>query len=153
MCQSRLKENCMKKLTKIPVMWLCCTLLFLPFLVAGPSNAQCTMTSGQLDAELASCGAGDLDCFVSKAKSNVSCAANIAWYYMIVYAPEDPTVVRDRFRAALPYSLSLSEDLRVSISAAYRANRNEQQAGSKTSANEYPYGQGSRSADEQPYGK
>ena len=77
----------------IPVMWLCCTLLFLPFLVAGPSNAQCTMTSGQLDAELASCGAGDLDCFVSKAKSNVSCAANIAWYYMIVYAPEDPTVV------------------------------------------------------------
>ena len=147
----------MKRLKRQPSLWICCTLLVLPFIMTSPSYAQCTMTSGQLDAALASCGEGEgegvLDCFVSLAKGNAPCAANIAWYYMIVYAPEDPTVVRDRFRAALPYSLSLSEDLRVSISAAYRANRNEQQAGSKTSANEYPYGQGSRSADEQPYGK
>lgn len=143
----------MKKLTKIPMWWLCCTLLFLPFLVAGPSSAQCNMTSGQLDAELASCG--DLDCFVDKAKGNVSCAANFAWYYMIMYAPEDqsPTVVHDRFLAALPYSFSLSEDLGKAINTAYQANRNQQQAGSRTSANEYPSGQGSRSGDEQPYGQ
>ncbi len=127
-------------------------LLFLPFLVAGPSSAQCTMVSGQLDAAVASCGA-DLDCFVSLAKSNVSCAANIAWYYMIMYAPEDPTPVLDSFLNALPYSSALSDDLSVAINAAYQANRNEQKAGSTTSANEYPYGQGSKPANEQSYGK
>ena len=153
MCQSRPKENCMKKLTKIPVLWLCCTLFFLPFLVAGPSSAQCNMVSAQIDAAAASCDTGDLDCFVSLAKNNVSCAANFAWYYMIVYAPDDPTVVQERFEAALPYSFSLSKDLGTAIDLAYRANRGEQQAGSKTSANEYPSGQGSRSADEQPYGQ
>lgn len=145
----------MKKLTKIPVMWLCCTLFFLPFLVAGPSSAQCNMVSAQIDDVAASCGAGDLDCFVSLAKKNASCAANFAWYYMIMYAPEDqdPTLVLDRFLAAVPYSSSLSDDLSTAINAAYRVNRKERQAGSRTSANEYPYGQGSRSADEQPYGK
>lgn len=145
----------MKKLTKIPVLWLCCTLLFLPFLLAGPSSAQCNMVSSDIDAAAASCGTDGLDCFVALAKRNVACAANFAWYYMIMYAPEDqsPTVVHDRFLAALPYSFSLSEDLGKAINAAYQANRNEQQAGSKTSANEYPSGQGSRSGDEQPYGK
>jgi hypothetical protein len=140
----------MKKLTKIPVMWLCCTLLFLPFLVAGPASAQCTMISAQFDAAVASCGAADLDCFVSLAKSNLSCAANIAWYYMIVYAPEDPTPVLDSFLNALPYSSALSDELSFAINAAYLANRNEQTAGSRTSANEYPY----RTSDnEQSYGK
>ncbi len=46
----------MKKLTKHPFMWLWCMLLFLPFLVASPSNAQCNMTSGQLDAVMARSG-------------------------------------------------------------------------------------------------
>lgn len=155
MCQSRLKENCMKKSTKISVMWLCCALLLLPFLVAGPASAQCTMVSAQIDAAVASCGAGKLNCFVELAKNNVSCAANFAWYYMIIYAPKDqnPADIHDRFLAALPYSSSLSDDLYTAIFAAYQTNRNEQQAGSRTSVNEYPAGQGSRSDDEKPYGK
>ena len=114
-------------------------LLVLPFIMTSPSYAQCTMTSGQLDAALASCseveGEGVLDCFVSLAKSNPPCAANIAWYYMILYAPENPSAAMNRFEAYL------SEDLRKSIITAYQANRYEQNAGSMTSANEYPYGQ------------
>ena len=141
----------MKKLTKIPVKWLCCTLLFLPFLVAGPSHAQCTMTSGQIDAAVASCGGGDLDCFVSLAKANVSCAANFAWYYMIVYAPDNPETVKNSFLAELPNASS--DDVTAWIYMAYEANENQQNAGSRTSANEYPSGQGSRSGDEQPYGQ
>jgi hypothetical protein len=129
----------MKKLIKNPFMWLWCMLLFLPFLVASPSNAQCNMTSGQLDAVMASCGASDLDCFVKKAKNNVSCAANIAWYYMIMYAPDDPDAVLNSFLSELPDSSS--DGLTASIDWAYQANQNEQQAGSTTSANEYPYGQ------------
>jgi len=131
----------MKQLIKNPFLWLCCTLLFIPFLIASPSNAQCTMTSGQLDAAVASCSANDLDCFVSVAKSNLSCAANIAWYYMIMYAPDDPTAVLNSFLNALPDSYSLTEGLTASIDAAHRANQSEQKAGSTTSANEYPYGQ------------
>ena len=129
----------MKKFTKHPFLWLCCTLLFLPFLVAGPSHAQCTMTSGQLDAAVASCGEDDLDCFVSLAKSNLSCAANIAWYYMIMYAPDNPDAVLNRFLSELPDASF--DDVTASIGAAYQANQNEQKAGSRTSANEYPYGQ------------
>ena len=151
MCQSRLKETCMKKLSNIPVKWLCCTLLFLPFLVASPSYAQCTMTSGQIDAAVASCGGGDLDCFVSLAKANVSCAANFAWYYMIVFAPDNPDAVKNSFLAELPNASS--DDVTTSIYAAYQANTNEQNAGSKTSANEYPFGQGSRSSDQGSYGQ
>jgi hypothetical protein len=131
----------MKKMTKHPFLWLCCTLLFLPFLVASPSSAQCTMTSAQIDAAVGSCAAGDLNCFVSLAKRNLSCAANIAWYYMIMYAPDNPTAVKNSFLNELPYSFSLENDLRTATSAAYQANRNEQNAGSTTSANEYPYGQ------------
>ena len=99
------------------------------------------MTSEQLDAAVASCGGDDLDCYVSLAKSNTPCAANIAWYYMIMYAPDNPDTVLNSFLNALPYSNSLTEALRTSVSAAYRANQNEQKAGSRTSANEYPYGQ------------
>ena len=131
----------MKKLTKHPFMWLWCVLLFLPFLVASPSNAQCNMTSGQLDAVMASCGADDLDCFVSLAKNNLSCAANIAWYYMIMYAPDDPETVKFEFLNKLPYSNALSESLTAAIGLAYRANQNQEKAGSTASANEYPYGQ------------
>jgi hypothetical protein len=126
-------------------------MLFLPFLVAGPSHAQCTMTSGQIDAAVASCGAGGLECFVALAKKNVSCAANFAWYYMIVYSPDNPDEVKNIFLAELPDASS--DDVTASIYAAYQANQTEQQAGSKTSTNEYPSGQGSRSANEKPYGK
>ena len=129
----------MKKLKRQPSLWICCMLLVLPFIMTSPSYAQCTMTSGQLDAALASCseveGEGVLDCFVSLAKRNSPCAANIAWYYMILYAPENPSAAMNRFEAYL------SEDLRNSIITAYQANRYEQKAGSMTSANEYPYGQ------------
>lgn len=135
----RQEESGMKRPKWHPFLWICC-MLFLTFIMAGNSHAQCTMTSAQLDAAVSSCGA-ELDCFVSLAKSNLSCAPNIAWYYMIMYAPEDPTPVLDSFLNALPYSSSLTDDLSVAINAAYQANRNEQEAGSKTSANEYPYGQ------------
>lgn len=133
----------MKKLKRQPSLWICCTLLVLPFIMTSLSYAQCTMTSGQLDAALASCGEiegeGVLDCFVSLAKENTPCAGNIAWYYMILYAPENPSAVVNRFEAALPGSFSA--DLRKSIITAYQANRYEQKAGSMTSENEYPYGQ------------
>ena len=118
MYQSRTEENGMKKLKRQPSLWICCTLLVLPFIMTSPSYAQCTMTSGQLDAAVASCGEGDLDCFVSLAKGNPPCAANIAWYYMIMYAPDDPNAVQNSFLAAFPYSYSLDEDLRASIGAA-----------------------------------
>jgi len=129
----------MKKLKRQPSLWICCTLLVLPFIMTSPSYAQCTMTSGQLDAAVSLCGEGDLDCFVSLAKGNPACAANIAWYYMILYAPKDPSAVQNSFQAALPDSLT--EELRDSIFMADQANKNEQKAGSRTSANEYPYGQ------------
>ena len=141
----------MKKMTIKSGVWLCCTLLFLPFLMASPSSAQCTMTSGQIDAAVASCGTGNLDCFVALAKTNVACAANFAWYYMIVYAPDNPDDVKKSFLAELPGTSS--DDVTASIYAAYEANENQQNAGSRTSANEYPSGQGSRSADEKPYGQ
>jgi hypothetical protein len=131
----------MKKSQKYPVLWLCCTLVFLSLMAVSPAMAQCTMTSAQIDEAAGSCAAGDLDCFVLLAKRNLSCAANIAWYYMIMYAPDNPTAVKNSFLNELPYSLSLENDLRTATSAAYQANRNEQNAGSTTSANEYPYGQ------------
>ncbi len=141
MYRSRTEENGMKKLKRQLSLWICCTLLVLPFVMTSPSYAQCTMTSEQLDKVMASCGAGDLDCFVSLAKDNMPCAANIAWYFMIMYAPDDPNAVLKSFLSAVPYSYSMTESLRISINAAYRANQNEQKAGSMTSANEYPYGQ------------
>ena len=134
----RMGENGMNRLKRHPSVWVC-GLLLLSFIMAGHSHAQCTMTSGQLDAAVASCKTGDLDCFVSLAKNNVSCAANIAWYYMIVYAPEDPTPVLDSFLYGLPYASDLSDDISAAINAAFQANQNQQKAGSLTSANEYPY--------------
>jgi len=131
----------MKRLKKYPSIGLFCMLLFFPFMVAGPSLAECNMTSANLDAAVTSCNAGELDCFVSLAKSNISCAANIAWYFMIVYAPDNPDAVLNRFLNALPYSYALTEGLNTSIGAAHRANQNEQKTGSTTAANEYPYGQ------------
>ena len=131
----------MKKSQKYPVLWLCCTLVVLSFMAVSPAMVQCTMTSAQIDEAAGSCAAGDLDCFVLLAKSNVSCAANIAWYYMIMYAPDNPSVVLNSFLNELPYSFSLTEGLTTAIDLAYRTNQNEQQAGSTTSANEYPYGQ------------
>lgn len=122
-----------------PIVWICCTLLVLPFIMTSLSYAQCAMTSGQIDAAVTSCGAGDLDCFVALAKTNVSCAANFAWYYMIVYAPENPDDFKNIFLAELPDSSS--HEVTASIYAAYQANENQQNAGSRTSANEYPYGQ------------
>jgi len=141
MYRSPTEENGMKKLKRQPSLWICCTLLVLPFIMTSPSYAQCTMTSGQLDAAVASCDGDDLDCFASLAKGNTPCAANIAWYYMIMYAPKDSTAVQAAFLSALPYSPSLEKDLSDSIALARRANRKEQKAGSMTSANEYPYGQ------------
>ena len=129
----------MKKSQKYTGLWLCCTLVFLSFMAASPAMAQCTMTSAQIDAAVGSCAAGDLDCFVSLAKSNVSCAANIAWYYMIMYAPDDPDAVLNRFLSCTSV-LFFSDALSAAIGAAYQANQNEQKAGSTTSANEYPYG-------------
>ena len=129
----------MKRFRKHPSLWLFCTLFFLPFMIASPSMAQCTMTSAQLDAAAATCAAGDLDCFVSLAKNNMDCAANIAWYYMILNAPDNPEAVLNSFLSSLPGSYA--DILTASISAAHRANQNEQKAGSTTSANEYPYGQ------------
>ena len=129
----------MKRFVMYPSLWLCCALLFLPFMIAAPSMAQCEMTSVQLDAAAASCTAGDLDCFVSLAKSNASCAANIAWMYMILYAPDNPEAVLNAFLAELPGDYA--DGLNAAIGAAYRANQAEKTAGSRTSANEYPYGQ------------
>ena len=75
----QIKENGMKRLKKHRSFWLCCTLLFLPFMIAGPSNAQCTKTTAQIEATVATCAEGDLDCFVSLGAENVDCAAKIAW--------------------------------------------------------------------------
>jgi len=127
----------MKRSVKPLVLCFCCALLFLPFMTAGPTMAQCNMTSVALDAAVASCAAGDLDCFVALAKSNVSCAANIAWMYVILYAPDNPDAVLNAFLAGLPSAYA--DDLSASIGAAYRANQAEQNAGSTTSTNEYPY--------------
>ena len=138
---SQLEENGMKRLKRHPTLWICCSLLLLAFTMVGHSHAQCNMVSEQLDAVMASCGADDLDCFVSLAKNNLSCAPNIAWYYMIMYAPDNPDAVLSSFLNQLPYSDSLSESLTASIGAAHRANQNQQNAGSTTSANEYSYGQ------------
>ena len=131
----------MKKLKRQPSLWICCMLLVLPFIMTSPSYAQCTMTSGQLDAEVASCDGDDLDCFVLLAKNNTACAPNIVWYYMIMYAPDNPSTVQNSFLSALPYSYALEKYLKDAVRLADIANRNEQKAGSETSANEYPYGQ------------
>jgi hypothetical protein len=131
----------MKRLKRQPSLWICCTLLVLPFIMTSASYAQCTMTSGQLDAAVASCNANDLDCFVLLAKNNTSCAPNIVWYYMIMYAPGNPITVQNKFLSALPYSYALERNLKDAVHLAGIANRNEQKAGSETSANEYPYGQ------------
>ncbi|RLC01165.1 MAG: hypothetical protein DRH90_16805 [Deltaproteobacteria bacterium] len=131
----------MNRLKRQLSLWTCCTLLVLPFIMTSPSYAQCTMTSEQLDKVVASCGSGDLDCFVSLAKDNMPCAANIAWYFMIMNAPDDPNAVLKRFLSAVPYSYTLEKNLKDAVHWADIANRNEQKAGSETSANEYPYGQ------------
>jgi len=141
MYRSRTEENSMNRLKRQLSLWTCCTLLVLPFIMTSPSYAQCTMTSEQLDKVVASCGSGDLDCFVSLAKDNMPCAANIAWYFMIMNAPDDPNAVLKRFLSAVPYSYTLEKNLKDAVHWADIANRNEQKAGSETSANEYPYGQ------------
>lgn len=136
----------MNKLKRQPSLWICCTLLVLPFIMTSPSYAQCAMTSGQLDAAVASCNGDDLDCFVSLATKNPACAPNIVWYYMIMYPPDppdNPSTVQNKFLSALPYSYTLEKNLKDAVHFADIANRNEQKAGSETSANEYPYGQDS----------
>jgi len=114
-------------------------LLLIPFLSAGTVNAQCTLSGEEIDAAAASCSGGDLDCFVSLAKSNPACAPNIAWFYIITYAPDNPELVLSSFLSGLPSSYGNA--LTTAVSAAYQANQNQQNAGSLTSPNEYPYGQ------------
>ena len=70
---------------------------------------------------------------------------------MIVYTPDNPDDVKNIFLAELPDAVS--DEGTASIYAAYQTNKDEQNAGSKTSANEYPSGQGSRSSEQGSYGK
>ena len=114
-------------------------LLLIPLLTAGTVNAVCTMTAEEIDAAAATCSGGDLDCFVALAKNRPDCAANIAWFYMITYAPENPEAVLNSFSSGLPSSYS--DELSAAVDAAYQTNQNQQNAGALTSANEYPYGQ------------
>jgi hypothetical protein len=126
-------------------LWMVCILMCLSFMIASQSMAQCSMTSAGLDAAMQSCGAGDLDCFVALAGSNPSCAGNIAWFYMLLNNPDNPEMVLNRFSATVPSAYT--DELTASINEAYRVNQVEQKAGSSTSDNEYPFGQGN------PYGK
>ncbi len=114
-------------------------MLLVPFLAVGTVYAQCTMTASEIDAAAATCPGGDLECFVSLASGNPSCAANIAWFYMITYAPDNPELVLNRFLTGLPSSYG--DALTNAVNTAYQNNQNQQNAGSLTSANEYPYGQ------------
>lgn len=115
------------------------SLLLIPFLAVATVYAECSMTGEEINAAAASCPGGDLDCFVSLAKSNAACAANIAWFYMITYSPDNPEQVLSNFLSGLPSSHS--DALTAAVNAAYQAGQNQQNAGSQTSANEYPYGQ------------
>jgi len=134
----QLKENGMKRLKKHRSLWLCCTLLFLPFMIAGPSNAQCTKTTAQIEAVVATCGKGDLNCFVSLATKNVDCAAKIAWYYVIINKPDNLDGVLNSFLVGIekeypnlaPIPNAYAEHLNASITAAYRAIQHEQKTGS-----------------------
>lgn len=121
-------------------LWVGCILMCLSLMIASQSMAQCNMTSAALDAEVQSCGAGDLDCFVSLAGSNPSCAGNIAWYYMLVNNPDDPKMVINRFSATVPSEFT--DDLAATINDAYLVHQAELKAGSSTSHNEYSFGQG-----------
>jgi len=128
----------MRRLIKHRSLWLCCALLFLPLMIAGPSNAQCTKTSGQIEAVVATCSEGDLDCFVSLATKNVDCAAKIAWYYVIRSRPDNLDGILNSFLIGIekeypnlvPIPSSYAENLDASIKAAHRANQHEKKTGS-----------------------
>lgn len=126
-----------------------CILMCLLFVVAGQSMAQCDMTSAALDAAVQSCEAGDIDCHIFLAGKNPSCAGNIAWYYMLLNNPDNPQAVLGRFLGAVPGEYA--NELTASVNEAYRINQEEQRAGSSTSGNEYPFGQGD--PGEPPYGQ
>lgn len=130
---------------KYPCLTLSCAVLLLSLLLAAPCLAECNMTSASLDAALAKCDGGNLDCYVGVAVAYPGCSGNIAWYYMILYAPDDPEVVVNRFTYQLPFEYG--DELAFVITEAHRVNQREQKAGDRTSANEYPYGQGA------PYGQ
>ena len=140
-----MKENGVIRLKRRSFLWMGCILMCLPFMMAGQSLAQCNLTSNALSVAMQSCGAKDLDCFLSLAGSNPSCAGNIAWYYVLLNNPDNPEMLLEQFRSSVPYKYT--DELTASINEAYRVNREEQTAGSSTSVNEYPFGQGN------PYGQ
>ena len=127
----------MKRLKKYRSMWLCCALLFLPLMIAGPSNAQCTKTSAQIETAVGSCAEGDLDCFTSLAARNVGCADKIAWYFVILNKPDNPDAVLNSFLIAIekeypnlaPIPIAYAENLSASINAAHQANQREREKG------------------------
>ena len=127
----------MKRLKKHQLVWLCCALLLLPFMIASPSNAQCAKTSAQIEAAVALCTEGDLDCFTSMAARNVRCADKIAWYYVILNKPENPDAVLNSFLIAIekeypnlaPIPSVYAEGLSASINAAHQANQRERETG------------------------
>jgi hypothetical protein len=128
----------MKRFKKLQSFWLCCTLLFLSLMIAGPLNAQCTKTTAEVEAVVATCSEGDLDCFVSLGAENVDCTAKIAWYYVIRSKPDNPDSVLNSFLIGIekeypslaPIPNSYAEHLSASINAAHRANLREQKTGS-----------------------
>ena len=133
-----------------------CILMCLLFMMAGQSLAQCSMTSSALSDAMQDCDTGDTDCFVSLAGNNPSCVGNIAWYYMLLNNPDNPEAVIKLFSATVP--IQYADEVAASVNEAYTVNREQQNAGSSTNDNEYPFGQGypdneDPSGEGTPYGQ
>ena len=104
----------------------------------GSIIADCTMTAGQIEAAVAACTAGDLNCLSTLTGNNMGCADKIIWYYMILNKPDNPSAVLDRVLDSVPSAYA--DDVTASFNAADRANKDEADA-TRTFENEYPYGQ------------
>ena len=130
----------MIRLKRRSFLWIGCILMCLLFMTAGQSLAQCTLTSGGLDAALSPCSGDDLDCYVAAAKKFPSCSGNIAWQYMMLFTPSDPVAVQKQFTDAV--SDDYADLLASVIAEANDVIDAAENAGSRTASNEYPFGQG-----------
>ena len=129
----------MKTIKKHPVLWLAVVMMLFMSLLTGPAFSQCTMTAASLDAALAQCTGDDIGCYAAAAQKNQSCAGNIAWYYMMVYTPDDPQLVLNKFSDVLDYEYL--EDLANVVGQANQVIEEARRTGASTTQNEYRYGQ------------
>lgn len=130
----------MKSKNHLTVFTLGCCLMLLLLVATGPCFAQCDITAANLDAAMSACEGNDPGCYAEIAGKIPDCSGNILWHYMMLFSPDDPTQILQLFNTQVPFEYA--ELLATVAEEAAQVIQTQENAGSRTDVNEYPFGQG-----------